>query len=132
VAGVISATMTEIDSTDERNVTIKTRGMANENHLLMVRSTSAHSLIEQNFTARLGHLNGEASILLGVEPEAVAVGTPKQSSNVDTSSTSVGDEGNEGCSVWSDSFVRVSAPIGEANLVVTLEARDDLYKTVEI
>jgi hypothetical protein len=77
VPGIISATMTEIDSADERNVTIKTGGMANEDHLLMVRSSSAHSLIEQNFTARLGHVNGKASILLRIEPEAVAVRTPK-------------------------------------------------------
>jgi hypothetical protein len=77
VAGVITATMTEIDSADERNVTIETRGMSYEDHLLMVRSASAHSLIEQNFTARLSHLKGEASILLRVEPEAVTVRTPK-------------------------------------------------------
>jgi heme oxygenase len=87
VAGVISAAMTEIDSADERNVTIKAGGMANEDHLLMVRSASAHSLIEQNFTARLGHINGEASILLRIEPEAVTVRTPEQPSDVDTSST---------------------------------------------
>ena len=53
----------------------------------MVRSASAHSLIEQHFTARVGHLNGEASILLRIKPEAVAVRTPEQPSNVDTSST---------------------------------------------
>jgi hypothetical protein len=46
VAGVISATVTEIDSPDECNVTIKMGGMTNEDHLLMVRSSSAHSLIE--------------------------------------------------------------------------------------
>jgi hypothetical protein len=87
VLGVITATMTEIDSPDERNVTIKIRGMANEDHLLVVRSASAHSLIEQNFAARLGHLNGEASILFRTEREAVTVRTPEQPSNVDTSST---------------------------------------------
>jgi hypothetical protein len=62
VLGVISATVTEVDSPDERNVMLKKRGMANENHLLVVRSAPAHSLIEQNFAACLGHVNGEASI----------------------------------------------------------------------
>jgi hypothetical protein len=46
VAGVISTTMTEIDSPDERNVMVNVRRMTDEDHLLMVRSTSAHSLIE--------------------------------------------------------------------------------------
>jgi hypothetical protein len=64
VAGVISATMTEVDSPNERNVTIRTRRMADEDHLLVVRPAPAHSLVEQNFTARLGHFYSEASILL--------------------------------------------------------------------
>ncbi|HEY5120652.1 MAG TPA: hypothetical protein VII84_03665 [Acidimicrobiales bacterium] len=87
MVGVISATMTEIDSPNERNVTLEKAGMTDEDHLLMVRSASAHSLVEQNFTARLGHLNGKASILFRIEPEAVTVRTPEQPSNVHTSST---------------------------------------------
>jgi hypothetical protein len=77
VVGVISTTMTEIDSADERNVTIRSGGMTNEDHLLVVRSASAHALIKENFTARLVHLTGEASILLRIEPEAVAVRSPE-------------------------------------------------------
>jgi hypothetical protein len=46
VIGVITATMTEVNSPYERNVTLKTGGMANEDHLLMVRSAPAHSLVE--------------------------------------------------------------------------------------
>jgi hypothetical protein len=45
VVGVISATVTEIDSPEERNITITMRGMTHEDHLLMVRSSSPHSLI---------------------------------------------------------------------------------------
>jgi hypothetical protein len=46
VIGVISATMTEVDSPDERNVTLNRRGMAHEDHLLVVRSAPAHSLVQ--------------------------------------------------------------------------------------
>jgi hypothetical protein len=87
VIGVISATMTEVDSPDERDISLKERGMADEDHLLVVRTAAAHSLIEPNFTTRLGHFNGEASIFLRAKREAVAVRPPKQPSNVDTSST---------------------------------------------
>jgi hypothetical protein len=64
MTGVITATMTEIDSPDERDVTIKMSGMAHEEHLLVVRSAPANSLVEKGFATRLGHLNGEASIFL--------------------------------------------------------------------
>jgi hypothetical protein len=87
VVGVISTTMTEVDSPDERHVTLKKRGMADEDQLLVVRSAPAHSLVQQNFAARLGHLNGEASIFFRTKREAVAVRTPEQPSNVDTPST---------------------------------------------
>ena len=39
----------------------------------MVRSSSAHTLIEQYLTARFGYLSCETSILLRIESEAVAV-----------------------------------------------------------
>jgi hypothetical protein len=71
--GVISTTMTEIDSPDEGNVPIKTGRVTNQDHLLMVRSSSAHTLIEQYLTARFGYLSCETSILLRIESEAVAV-----------------------------------------------------------
>jgi hypothetical protein len=64
VVGVISATMTEVDSSDERNVTLKIRGMADKDHLLVVRSTATHSLVKQNFAAHLSQVNGEVSIFL--------------------------------------------------------------------
>jgi hypothetical protein len=90
VIGVISATMTEVDSPDECNVSLKMCGMANEDQLLVVRSGPAHSLVEENFATRLGHFNSEASIFLRTKREAVAVRTPEQPSNVDFSSTRVG------------------------------------------
>jgi hypothetical protein len=73
VFGFISTTMAEVDSPDERNVTFKESGMSDEDHLLVVRSAPAHSLVEQNFAARLGHLNREAPIFLRTERESVAV-----------------------------------------------------------
>jgi hypothetical protein len=36
VVGVISATMAEVDTPDERNISIKKRGMADKDHLLVV------------------------------------------------------------------------------------------------
>jgi len=77
VVGVISTTMTEVDSPDERNVTLKTSGMSKEDHLLVVRSASAHSLIEESFATRVGHLDREASIFLRTKRETVAVRTPE-------------------------------------------------------
>jgi hypothetical protein len=73
VAGVISSTMTQIDTADERNVTIGSRRVADEDHLLVVRSATAYSLIEEHFTARCRHFNSEASILFRIESEAIAV-----------------------------------------------------------
>jgi hypothetical protein len=93
VAGIISATMTEIDPPDERNVIVKMGGVTDKDHLLMVRSSSAHPLIEKDFTARLVHLDGEASILFRIKPESITMRTPEQTSDVDTSSTRVGQEG---------------------------------------
>jgi hypothetical protein len=132
VAGIISATMAEVDSPDERDVTLKRSGMADEHHLLVVRSAPAHSLIEQNFAARLGHLNGEASIFFRTEREPVAVRAPEQTANVDTSSTRVGQERRDRCSVTGHAFVPVSSPISKANFVVRFEARDDLSQTGEV
>jgi hypothetical protein len=132
VADVISPTMAEVDSPDERNVTLEKGGMADEDQLLVVRSAPAHSLIEQNFAARLGYLNGEASIFFRTEGEAVAVRTPEQPADVDTSSTRVGQEGGDRCPVTGHAFVPVSSPIGKANFVVRFEARDDLSQTGEV
>jgi hypothetical protein len=73
VFGVISTTMAEVDSPDERNVTLKESGMSDEDHLLVVRSAPAHSLVKQNFAARLGHLNRQAPIFFRTERESVAV-----------------------------------------------------------
>jgi hypothetical protein len=87
VVGVISATMAEIDTPDERNISIKKRRMADKYQLLVVRSAAAHSLIKQNFTTRLSHLDGDASILFRTKRETVAVRTPEQPANVDTSLT---------------------------------------------
>jgi hypothetical protein len=124
--------MTEVDSPDERNVTLKKRGMAHEHQLLVVRSAPAHSLVEQNFASRLGNFNCEASIFFRTKRKAIAVRTPEQSSNVDAQSTSGGQERCNRCSVNGYPFVSVSAPIGKANLVVRLKTQDGLRQTGEI
>jgi hypothetical protein len=66
--------------------------MANENHLLVVRPASAHPFIEQNFAARLGYVNGEASIFFRTKREVITMRTPEQTSNIDATSTCVGQE----------------------------------------
>jgi hypothetical protein len=68
--------------------------MADEHHLLVVRTASAHPLIEQNLPARLCHFDSEASILFRTEREVVAVRSPEQTSNVDSSSARVGQKGS--------------------------------------
>ena len=73
VAGVISTPMTEIDAPNEGNVVIDTRGMSDEDQFLVVRSPAAHPFVEQHFASRLGHLNGQAVILLLIEAEAITM-----------------------------------------------------------
>jgi hypothetical protein len=87
VVGIVSTTMTEVDSPHECHVTFERSGMSNEDHLLVVRSASAHSLVEQSLATRQSHVDGETSILLRTEREAVAVRTPEQPSNVNSFST---------------------------------------------
>jgi hypothetical protein len=132
VFGVITATMTEVDSSYERNVTIKTGGMANEDQLLVVGSAPSHSLVKESFATRLGHLNGETSIFLRTKREAVAVRTPEQSSNVDAPSTRVRQKSHNRCPIAGYVLARVSSPIGEADFVVRPEARDSFSQSREI
>lgn len=132
VVGVISATMTEIDPPDEGDVIVNMGRMTNEDHLLMVRTSPTHSLVQKHFTAARGHVSGEASILFRIEPESITMGAPKQTSDIDASSTRVGQQCGNRCSVFGYTFIRVAAPIGEADFVARPEARNDFRQSVEI
>jgi hypothetical protein len=64
VQGIVSTTVTEIDPTDEGNVIFRCRSMTDEHQLLMVRSPSTNSFIEQYFAAGFGDLECQSSIFL--------------------------------------------------------------------
>jgi hypothetical protein len=132
VAVVITTSVTEIDASDKRHVVINTRRMTDDDHFLMVRSPSAYSFIEQHFASRLGHFNGESSILLRIKSKAVTVRAPEQTSNVDASSTRVRQEGRNRYPVAGYHFVGVAAPVGKTYLVPWLQARDALIESGEI
>jgi hypothetical protein len=80
--GVITTSVTEINSSDERDVVFKTRRMTDEDHLLVVRSASANPLVEEGLAPGLGDLDRKARILLGVESDSITMRTPQQRSNV--------------------------------------------------
>jgi hypothetical protein len=132
VDGVVSSTVTEIDSPDESNVTFNERRITDEHHLLMVRSSSTYSAVEQHFATGLSDFDRETSIFLRAERQEITVGTPKESPYVDTAATSVGQECRDGGPVIGYALVPVSSPIRKANLVVGREAFDGLSQTREI
>jgi hypothetical protein len=132
VSVVISTTMTQIDSSHERDVTIEEGRVPDEYQLLMVRSASSNSFIQEDFSPRLGHSSGELPVLLGAECEAIAVRTPEQSSYVDTPTTGSSDKIRNGRALLDHPLVPVTPPVSELQPVSASQVRDLVKQMREV
>jgi hypothetical protein len=132
VARVIPATVTEVDSPDECDITLGRGRVANDDELLVVRTASPHSFIEQHFAACFRHLHGESSVLFCTEREPVTVRAPKEATHVGATSAQVCYECRDRWSVICYTLVSVSSPVCEAHLVIGAKSCDDRCQTSEI
>jgi hypothetical protein len=132
VSVVISTTMTQIDSSHERDVTIEEGWVPEEYQLLMVRSASSHPFIQEDFSPRLGHSRSELPVLLGAECEAIAVRAPEQSSYVDTPTTGSSDKIRNGRALLGHSLVPVTPPVSELQPVFASQVGDLVKQMREV
>jgi hypothetical protein len=132
VSVVISTTMTQIDSSHERDVTIEEGRVPEEYQLLMMRAASSHSFIQEGFSTRLCHSSRELPVLLGAEREAIAVRTPEQSSYVDTPTTGSSDKIRNGRALLGHPLVPVTPPVSELQPVSASQVGDLVKQMREV
>src|SRR2546429_5796360 len=68
---IVSAAVTEIDASNEGDVSLWPPIVADDDHLLMMGSAAAHALVEQRLAAGLVDLRTQSLVLLGAEGQAV-------------------------------------------------------------
>jgi hypothetical protein len=129
---VISATMAEVDPPDKCDIMFAVARVADDDELLVVRTASPHSLIEQHFPARLSDLDGETSVLFRAEGESVAVRTPEEPADVGAAPAQVCHECRDRRPVVAYRLASVASPVGETHLVIGPKARDYLCQAAEV
>jgi hypothetical protein len=132
VSAVISTAMTQIDSTNECDVSIGQGVVPDEYQLLMVRSASSHSLVQEDFSPRLGHSSSELPVLLGAECEAIAVRTPEQSSYVDTPTTGSCDKIGNRRAPLGHLLVPITPPVSQLQPVSASQDGDLVKQVCEV
>jgi hypothetical protein len=73
VVGVVSTAMTQVDAAHKRDVVRCGSPVTDDHQLLVMGSEPAHSLIQQDLSARLVELSPEPIVLLSAEGEVVGV-----------------------------------------------------------
>ena len=78
MVGVVAAAVVEVDAAEKRHVILRTVGVADDDHLLVVAAEREHPLVQQHLTTR--PVDRGASVRFGptCEPTDPGVGVPQQ------------------------------------------------------
>src|SRR5487761_274711 len=133
MVGVVASTVTEVDSTDERDVALRTGGMADDDQFLVMGATQTHTLVEQNLAPGCVHLHAQVSVLFGAETKPVGVGPPEESFDAHASARgSSQDCSHFGVGIVAQPLVGVAPPVGEIDAIAGGKVADGFQQPSEI
>jgi hypothetical protein len=117
VGHIVATAVAEIDPTDEGDVRVRVVRPVDHDELLMVRAGAPDTLVEYDRAAGRGYDPGELRLFLLVEAEALGMGAPEETADVDASPGERGEHGRERGAGVGQLLVVVTAPIGQAEEV---------------
>jgi len=111
---VITAAVAEVDATEEGDVELGPLVVSQDDELLVVRPPCPDPHVEQALAAGGIDLLAQMPVLRGGECQAVPVGAPKETTNIDAASGSVREHPSNLCIRGpGEALVGVAAPVGE-------------------
>ena len=127
---VVATPVTQIDAAHERDVT---RGIArtpDQHQLLMVRSGSAHALVERDLAAGGVDRTGQFHVVLHVEARELRMRSPDEATHLDPAAR-VAEHVGEGLPV-DQPLLGVASPVGERHRVARLRLTQGSVQRLEV
>ena len=78
MVGVVAAAVVEVDAAEKRDVVLRTVGVADDDHLLVVAAEREHPLVQQHLTTRPVDREGERPVRTHLRADDAGVGVPQQ------------------------------------------------------
>ena len=92
VSLVVTASVTQIDATDEGQIVFVTAGVEQQNELLVVRPTPSDASIQKHDPTSIVHDAGKIARLRLVETEHLRMGAPQQPTDLDAACRETGQQ----------------------------------------
>ena len=129
MGSAVSAPVTQIDPTDERD--LGTAVPLDHHELLVVGATPPDALVEQELSAGLVHRAGELDLRLLLEAHDPRMRPPEEASHLDPSPHQAGEQLAERDAL-DDDLVFVASPVGDEHAVPTTEPAELLAQSGEV
>ena len=129
---IVVTTVAEIDASDEGNIVFFPAGTAEQEQLLMVRSTSSNTLVQNHLTARLIHDLAEMSPLLLTEADQARVRSPHEAPHGDPLLGQVRQHPAHLGPGAGEQLIGVSSPVGEMDPVARTQTPKLVVQPPEI
>ena len=130
---VVAAAVAQVDATEEGDVELGPVPMAQDDELLVVRPPCPDPHVEQALAAGGIDLLTQVPVLRGGEGQAVPVGAPQETTDIDAASGSVREHPSDfGIQGAGEAFVGVPAPVDEHQQVTIAHLRYPVVQLREI
>jgi hypothetical protein len=132
MSGVVVASVTQIDTSLERDVFVRSDVVSNDDQLLVMAAAAPHSFVEDDLSSGLVDRFGHGRVFLLSEMGLARVRPPEQPADLHATSSDVSEDSTD-LGAWSgEEFVAVALPIREEHAIVMLERQQCLVQTTEI